>query len=64
MKEKNLSLLAISEVQWTGSGIFEVDNTTVLFSGLAEKKEGNQRGVEIALEISLERPGSKKATIV
>ena len=49
MKEKNLSLLATSEVQWTGSGILEVDNTTVLFSGLAEKKEGNQRGVAIAL---------------
>ena len=49
MKEKNLSLLAMSEVQWTGSGILEVDNTTVLFSGLAKKKEGNQRGVAIAL---------------
>ena len=44
MKEKNLSLLAMSEVQWTGSGILEVYNTSVLFSGLAEKKEGNQRG--------------------
>ena len=62
MKEKNLSLLEMSEVQWTGSGILEVDNTTVLFSGLAKKKEGNQREVEIALRGYLRTAWKQEST--
>ena len=49
IKLKNLSLLAMSEVQCVGSDILEVDETTVLFSELPEKKDGNQRGVVVAL---------------
>ena len=52
-KLKNMSLLAMSEVQGVGSGILEVNETTVLFSGLAEKKDGNQRGVAVALRGNL-----------
>ena len=49
MQNKNIALLAIPETQWVGRGILEIDDTTVLYSGLDEKKDGNQRGVAIAL---------------
>ena len=49
MQDKNIALLAISETQWVGRGILEIDDTTVLYSELDEKKDGNQRGVAIAL---------------
>ena len=49
MRKNNLSLLAMSEVQWTGSGTLEIEDTTVLYFGLAEKKSGNQGRVAIAL---------------
>ena len=48
-KLKNMSSLAMSEMQWVDSGILEMDETTVLFSGIAEKKDGNQRGAAVAL---------------
>ena len=55
MKEKNLTLLAMSEVQGVGKGLLEIEETTVIYSGLDEKREGNQRGVAIGLR------GKKKA---
>ena len=62
MKFRNLSLLAMSEVQWVGSGILEVDETTVLFSGLVEKKDGNQRGVAVALRGNLRTAWKEEST--
>ena len=62
MKLRNLSLLAMSEVQWVGSGILEVDETMVLFSGLAEKKDGNQRGVAVALRGNLRTAWKEEGT--
>ena len=38
MREQILSFLAMSKVQWTGSGTRTIDDTTVLYFGLAEKK--------------------------
>ena len=38
MRLKNLSLLALSDVQWQGSGVLELEESTIIFSGLDEKK--------------------------
>ena len=58
MKQKNLSFLALSETQWVGKGIVKLEDTTVIFSGIDEIRDGNKRGVAIALR---EKPGKKKA---
>ena len=55
MREINLFLLAMSEVQWAGSGTLELEGTTVLYSGLSEPKNDNQRGVAIALRGNLRK---------
>ena len=49
MRLKNLSLLALSDVQWQGSGVLELEESTIIFSGLDEKRSGNQRGVTVVL---------------
>ena len=49
MQDKNIALLAISETQWVGRDILEIDDTSVLYSGLDERKDDNQREVVIAL---------------
>ena len=59
MREKNLSLLTMSEVQWTGSSTLEIENTMVLYSGLPEKK-GNQGGEAIALRGDLRKAWKKE----
>ena len=38
MKQKNSSLLALSETQWVGKGIVELEDTTVIFLGIDEKR--------------------------
>ena len=42
-------------VQWAGSGTLEIEGTTVLYSGLSEPKNGDQRGVAIALKGDLRK---------
>ena len=37
MEQKKLSLLAPSETQWVGKGIAELEDTTVIFSGIDEE---------------------------
>ena len=54
MREKNLSLLAM--------GTLEIEGTTVLYSGLSEPKNGNQRGVAIALRDDLKKAWKKEGT--
>ena len=62
MREKNLSLLAMSEVRWAGSGTLEIEGTAVLYSGLSEPKNGNQRRVAIALRGDLRKAWKKEGT--
>ena len=52
----------MSEVQWAGSGTLEIEGTTVLYSGLSEPKNGNQRGVAIALRGDLRKTWKKEGT--
>ena len=49
MKQKNLSFLALSETQWVGKGMVELEDITVLFTGIDGKRDGNKRRVAIAL---------------
>ena len=44
MRLKNLSLLALSDVQWQGSGVLELKESTIIFSPLDEKRSSG--GVE------------------
>ena len=37
MRLKNLSLLALSDVQWQESGVLELEESTIIFPGLDEK---------------------------
>ena len=57
MRLKNLSLLALSDVQ--GSSVLELEESTIIFSGLDEKRSGNQRGVAVVLRNKM-RMGLKK----
>ena len=57
MRLKKLSLLALSDVQ--GSGVLELEESTIIFSGLDEKRSGNQRGVAVVLRNKM-RMGFKK----
>ena len=59
MRLKNLSLLALSDVQWQGSGVLELEESTIIFSRLDEKRSGNQRGVAVVLRNKM-RMGLKK----
>ena len=59
MSLKNLSLLALSDVQWQGSGVLELEESTIIFSPLDEKRSGNQRGVAVVLRNKM-RMGFKK----
>ena len=49
MRLKNLSLLAFSDAQWRGSSVLELEESTIIFSPLDEKRSGNQRGVVVVL---------------
>ena len=54
MSLKNLSLLALSDVEWQGSGVLELEESIIIFSGLDEKRSGNQRGVAVVLKTKCE----------
>ena len=55
MKEKSIDVLALSEVRWPGHGISRMDDSTIMFSGMAPEDRHNRcRGVALVL--------SKRAT--
>ena len=60
--EKKLTLLAISEVQWVEKGLLEIEETTVIYSGLDEKRESNRRGVATGLRGVLKAAWKKEGT--
>ena len=62
MKQKKLSLLALSETQWVGKGIVELEDTTAIFSGIDEKRGGNKRGVAKALRGVMREAWKKEGT--
>ena len=49
MKKNNVFAMALSEVRWSGCGVLEVENATVLYSGSADKNSSNQRGTAVVL---------------
>ena len=49
MKKNKVQAMTLSEVQWTGCGILEVEEATVLNSGVDEKTTENQRGTTVVL---------------
>ena len=50
MAEKKIQLLALSKVRWPGHGVFQVGDSTFLYSGVPEhQKPYHRKGVAIAL---------------
>ena len=50
MAEKKIQLLALSEVRWPGHGVFQIGNSTFVYSGVPEhEKSYHRKGVAIAL---------------
>ena len=49
MKMKRMSVMALDEVQWVGSGVLDVDDAVVVYSGMDVKQSGNQRGTGVIL---------------
>ena len=43
MKEKDIELLALSEVQWPGHGVSQFDGTVIIHSGVAESDPQHRR---------------------
>ena len=52
----------MSEVHWVGKDLMELSETTVIYSGLDENKESNQRGVAMGLHGALKAAWKKKGT--
>ena len=49
MKMKRMSVMALDEVQWVGSGVLDVDDAVVVYSGMDVKQSGNQQGTGVIL---------------
>jgi len=50
MKEKSLEVLALSEVRWPGHGVSRLEDTTIVYSGMAKEGSHNRRrGVAVLL---------------
>ena len=52
----------MSEKQWQGSGTIEIEDATVIFSGIDKKINGNQRGVAVALRNEMRNEKKKDGT--
>ena len=46
---ETMSVMALAEVQWVGTGVLDVDDAVVVYSGMNVKQSGNQRGTGIIL---------------
>ena len=42
--------MALAEVQWVGSGVLDVDDAVVVYSGMDVKQIGNQRSTGVILK--------------
>ena len=62
MEKNNVLAMALSEVRWSGCGVLEVENATVVYSGSAFKHSSNQRGTAVVL-IGYLRTAWKKKNI-
>ena len=49
MKMKRMSVMALAEVQWVGSGLLDVNDAVVVYSG-TDVKQSNQRGTGVILK--------------
>ena len=49
MKMKRMSVMALAEVQWVGSGVLNVDDAVVVYSAMDVKQSGNQQGTGVIL---------------
>ena len=45
MEKNNVLSMTLSEVRWSGCGVLEVKNATVVYSGSADKHSSNQKAV-------------------
>ena len=49
MEKNNVPTMALYEVRWSGCGVLEVENATIVYSGSADKHSSNQRGTVVVL---------------
>ena len=59
MKMKRMSVMALAEVQWVGSGVLDVDDAVVVYSGIDVKQSGNQQGTGVILRNEFKKAWKK-----
>ena len=60
MKMKRMSVMALAEVQWVGSGVLDVDDEVVVYPGMDVKQSGNQRGTGVILRNEFKEAWKKR----